>query len=446
MARQLLPAISRRSLLKTSAGFTASAALGSQLIQRAAAKGSNHLTVWGIVSFTPEGDALLGQQMKDWGKKNGIDVEYDPINGSSYLTKLATAVEANAVPDIAMMEANSTFFYVANDHLVDLTDVYNDLKGLGGGMFTEVLPQVQVGDKVYSIPFEVGVPCMYARLDLIEKATGKREPPKTFDELEAMAKKINKPPQLYGIGLTCGRTPDAVGNIETVIFSEGGTLVDENGKPAINNKGTVAALTRVKRWWDEKLIPPNATSWDDSGNNTAYQSGQAAFVFNPASIFAWLEKNDPTMLKNTAQAPPPSGPAGSFPGIDTWSWSIFANSQNVDAAKELIKAIMQPDQVEAVYEKVGGRWYPIYHDLTTAPYWKSRPYFDFFPQIIKSGRPEWYPAKGSATVVAQISAVDQQFVLADMLQDVLISGTSPADAAKKAQTKMEQVFAQVAQK
>ena len=138
---------------------------------------------------------------------------------------------------------------------------------------------------------------------------------------------------VFGIGLTVGRTPDAHGQIVQMILNEGGTLVDEAGAPAIDNPGTVAALERMKRWWDNGLIPENSASWDDSGNNTAYNSGQAAFVFNPASIFAYLEENDPELLADTTQAPFPAGPAGNFPSVGTWSWSIFADSPNIDAAK-----------------------------------------------------------------------------------------------------------------
>jgi multiple sugar transport system substrate-binding protein len=262
--------------------------------------------------------------------------------------------------------------------------------------------------------------------------------------LEQLASEINNPPQLYGIGLTVGRTPDAHGQIAQMILNEGGTLVDETGVPAINNPGTIAALERMKRWWDNGLIPENSASWDDSGNNTAYNSGQAAFVFNPASIFAYLEANDPELLAETTQAPFPAGSAGNFPSVGTWSWSIFEGSPNVDAAKQMIIAIMQPEMVEAVYEKVGGRWYPVYRDLADAPFWQERPFFNDFPEIIENARPIWHPAEASPLLLSQLSAVYQTLILPDMLQQVLINDMSPADAATEAQTRMEQAFAEAA--
>src|SRR5918997_5770261 len=100
--RHPLRDISRRSLLQGTAALSAAAAFSPLVAGRVSAQ-DNQLTVWGIVSFTEEGDALLGQQMQEWGAENGFEVEYVALPGSDYATRLATAVEAGDVPDIVMM-------------------------------------------------------------------------------------------------------------------------------------------------------------------------------------------------------------------------------------------------------------------------------------------------------------------------------------------------------
>lgn len=433
--------VSRRSVLQAAGAVSAATALG--LPGRAGAQDScDKMTVWGVVSFTEEGDALLAEQMRQWGEENGVEVEYVALPGSDYATRLATAVEAGTVPDIAMMVNDSTLFYAPQDRLVDLTDLYNDLKDLGGGMYPALLPHVSLGDTVYAIPMETDVTVMYARLDLMEEVTGERAAPATLDDMEAAATELVSPPTLFPIGLTLGISPDAHGQIAQLIVNNGGTLVDESGAPAIDNPGTIAALEQIKRWWDAGLIPPDAPSWDDAGNNKAYQSGQVAFAFNPASIFAYLEENDPDLLADTVQAAIPAGPAGNFPAINTWAWSIFDASSCVDKAKELIAAIMQPEPLQAVYEEVGGRWYPVYRDLANAQFWVDRPFFAEFPQIIESARELWYPAEPTPELLTQLSAVTQKLILPDMAQQVVLNDVSPADAAAAAQTAMEQTFAE----
>ena len=51
-------------------------------------------------------------------------------------------------------------------------------------MYETLLPWVEADGKIYSIPMQADVSVMYARLDLIEEATGKRAAPTTLDELE----------------------------------------------------------------------------------------------------------------------------------------------------------------------------------------------------------------------------------------------------------------------
>lgn len=444
MARNITQAeISRRALLKGTASLSAVTALSPLAVRHVMAQ-DNQITAWGVVSFTEEGDALLGQQMREWGEANGYEVEYVALPGSDYATRLATAVEAGDVPDVVMMLGDQAIYYAEQGRLADVTDVYDGLKDLAGGMYEQLLPWVQAGDVIYAIPMQSDVSVMYARLDLIEEVTGERVAPTTLDELEQLATEINSPPMVYGIGLTVGRTPDAHGQVVQMIVNEGGSLVDESGAPAVDNPGAVAALERMKRWWDNGLVPENAASWDDSGNNTAYNSGQAAFVFNPASIFAYLEENDPELLADTTQAPFPAGPAGNFPSVGTWSWAISSDSPNIDAAKQMITAIMQPEMVQAVYEEVGGRWYPVFRDLANEQFWVDRPFFADFPLIIESARPNWYPAEATPQLLAQLSAVTQTLILPEMLQEVLINDVPPAEAAATAQTRMEQAFAEAA--
>ena len=188
-----------------------------------------------MVSFTKAGDELIGQQVQDWGKQNNMEVEYDALSGSDYITKLATAVESGAVPDVAIMEGTDTIYYASQNRLADISDVYDEVKGLAGGMYDALAPLVQANGKTYAIPMEADVNTLYARLDLCEQATGKREAPTTIDEMDAIMSKVNNPPKLYGYGMSMGLTPDGDGAITWIVFNDGGTLVDKDGKPAINN-------------------------------------------------------------------------------------------------------------------------------------------------------------------------------------------------------------------
>lgn len=423
-----------------SAAATNVTATASALSQTKYPLKSTKITAWAWQSFTPAADRFITNQAQDWGKANGGNVEYDIVQNSVFNQKLAAAIEAKTVPDVIML--SNVLYYQSLNLLADMTSLYNKLNGMAGGFYKSFLPGIQVNNKIYSIPIESGPSPLFVRLDLMEQATGQRAAPKTLDDMEAAGKKINKPTSLYAIGWTLGRTPDCEGNVTDIIHNDGGAFVDKGGtKPAIQSDGTMAALTRIKRWWDEKLIPPDSTSWDDTGNNSAYQAKRVAFADNPASIYSWLVANDQQLLGNTAMAPIPAGKAGSFGGgAGGWSWSVSNASKNLDGSMALVEFLMQPDNLETQCEVIGGRWYPSYVDLAKRPFWTSKPQFAGFPDLINNAVYNSYPAPPLPNLMSALGEVDTGLVIADMAQAVIVKNTSIDQAMSDAQKKMEAIF------
>jgi len=258
--------------------------------------------------------------------------------------------------------------------------------------------------------------------------------------MTAMCQKINNPPDLYAFGLTLGRTPDCQGNAIAVIWNDGGTLVDKDGKVALNSPETVAAMNRIKGWWDAKIIPPDSPTWDDTGNNAAFQKKQAAFVLNPPSIYGWMVDNDKDLLNNSTMAPPPAGKSGSYSSSGSWSWSVFQNSKNVDGGKDLITYLMDPARLQSVYSKVGGRWYPIYQNGTKDEFWTSKPQFQFYPDLLKGGRDISYPAAPDANMFAALGEVQTRLIIPDMVQNIIVKGMAVQESVQQANDAMVEVF------
>ena len=326
--------------------------------------------------------------------------------------------------------------------LTDLTDQYNKLDKLEGGFYKSLLPGIQADGKIWGIPLETGPSPLFTRLDLMEQVTGKREPPKSLDDMEAAGMKMNKPPSFYAIGLTLGRTPDCDGNVSDIMRQDGGFKVSKDGtKPTIQSDGTVAALQRIKRWWDGKLIPPDSISWDDTGNNNAYQSKKTAFVDNPASIYGWLIQNDQDLLKNTSMAPIPAGKAGSFSGgAGGWCWTLSNASKSKDAGIALIDFLTQPNNLEIECEMIGGRWYPPYVNLSKRDFWASKPQFAYYPELTTNSVYDSYPAAPTPKLMAALGEAGSSLVIADMAQAIIVNNTPIDKAVADAQAKFEAIF------
>lgn len=403
------------------------------------------LKVWGIASFTKAGDQILSNQCEAWGKANNTKIEYSTIPGSDYTTKVTSAVEANALPDVVMLEETAPIFYGSQGHLVDVSDVWAKVKDQAGGIYPQLEPYSAVGDKFYSIPMQADVTVLYCQLSVAQQALGEARAPKTLDECESVAK-FATGNKMGGFAIPLGNTADGNSSVLNIIRAEGGKMVNKSGEPAISSDGTIRALEILQRWWKNGLIPRSAPSADDAWNNQQYQSGQVALTMNPPSILGAITTSNPKLAKDTAQAPLPSGTSGSVQSASSWSWAVSSTSTNVAGAKNLIEYLMAPSRIGPMYEKVGGRWYPVYRDLAKDKFWADQSAFDYFPQIIKSARPLWYPAIGKADLLTQIQAVQDAYIPVKMVQGVLLQGQAPKAAAKVAQDQMERTFTQYAKK
>lgn len=435
------PAVASPTTVTTTSSTTPPAQKDKEgmLITHFALKGA-HLQAWAYQSFTPSGDRFIQEQVAQWGKENGGSAEYNVVQNSVFVQKLAAAIEAKAIPDLIMV--SDVLYYQGLGILTDLTTEYNKLNKMAGGFYKSLVPGYELNGKMWGIPIETGPSPLFSRLDKIQEATGKRQPPSTLDEMEAIAKKVNKPTGFYGIGWTLGKTPDCEGNTLDIIHNDGGALVTKDGtKPAIMSNETISAMTRIKRWWDEKLIPPDSVSGDDMWNNSAYQSKRVAFVDNPASIYAWLVTHDQKLLANTSMSPIPAGKAGSYSsGAGGWCWTVSNQSKNRDAAIALVDFLLLPDNLELECEKIRGRWYPTYRDLANRSFWTSKPQFADFPKLIDSAIYESYPAPPKPELMAALGEVDSVLTIADMTQAVIVSNTPIEKAVSDAQAKMEAIF------
>jgi multiple sugar transport system substrate-binding protein len=417
------------------------AAAGGAASTGAPKSNGSKLTIWGYQSFTPDGDKALGDQMQQWGSANNTQVEYVVVENAQFPQKLAAAIEAKAPPDVVMLTAASNVIdYASRNLLADLSDVWKATSTQSGGFWSYVEPVYKIGSTYYGIPFEADTSPMFARTDLIKQASGSTDPPKTLDDMTAMCQKINNPPNVYAFGLTLGRTPDCFGNTLAIIWNDGGTLVDKDGKVALNSPETVAAMNRIKGWWDAKIIPPDSPTWDDTGNNSAFQKKQAAFVLNPPSIYGWMVDNDKDLLDNATMAAPPAGKSGSYSSSGSWSWSIFQSSKNVDGGKDLITYLMDPARLQTVYSKVGGRWYPIYQNGNKDEFWTSKPQFQFYPDLLKGGRDISYPAAPEANMFAALGEVQTRLIIPDMVQNIIVKGMAVQESVQQANDAMVEIF------
>jgi multiple sugar transport system substrate-binding protein len=277
-------------------------------------------------------------------------------------------------------------------------------------------------------------------MDILEAA--KVDPPKTWDEFIEVCKKLQKPPRLTGYGMCLGLHTDADNNIINKIWSYDGKLVEADDKTvALNSPGTIQAVKLIADMYQKhKIIPKGAISWDNQGNNKAYQSRQGIFVLNASSIYAHLAESDKELYELTGMLPAPAGPAGPLDQVGTGEWMLFKHNPYPEVAKGFVQYSMEPENLRVVMEEGGGRWGPPYKGMYNTDFWQ-RPAFQHWRAMLDRGRQFGFP--GSMTAAAgEVLATN---VLARMMHRVLVESWEAEKAVEEAHKKVAEIYARYAE-
>jgi trehalose/maltose transport system substrate-binding protein len=139
-----------------------------------------------------------------------------------------------------------------------------------------------VGDKLVAMPYHANVATLLYRTDLLRKY-GYKAPPKTWDELEKMAARIQAGERAAGKkdfwgyvwqgsageALTC----DA---LEWQYAEGGGRIIEDDGTVSVNNPNAIRAWQRAARWVGS-ISPPGVVAYREWDSTNVWASGRAAF-------------------------------------------------------------------------------------------------------------------------------------------------------------------------
>jgi multiple sugar transport system substrate-binding protein len=435
--------LTRRDVLKQAGAMALATAAPWWLVRRAHAARQTKLTVWMPVALAPQVDKLLQEQCYAYAKQAGIkenEVEYSQIGTGQLPPKMVAALEAGNPPDVTQFGSALGALYRSQGHLLEVTDLFEKLQQKGGEFFPVSLNAVMYKGKAYGIPQSVSPWPLVTRMDIIEAA--KVDPPKTWDEFIEVCKKLQKPPRLTGYGMCLGLATDADNNVINTIWGYGGKLVEADNKTvALNSPGTVQAVKLIADMFlKQKIIPKGAISWDNQGNNKAYQSRQVIFALNPSSIYAHLEESDKELHAVTGMLPVPAGPAGAIEELSTNEWMLFKHNPYPEVAKGLVQYYMQPDNLRVVIEEGGGRWGPPYKGMYNSDFWQ-RPGFQHWRVMLERGRQFASPGNMGAAS-GEVLATN---VLSHMMQRVLVENWEAEKAVEDAHKKVVEIYARYAE-
>lgn len=278
--------------------------------------------------------------------------------------KIVTGMRASPPAyDAVMIDVIWPDEFIKAGYLLDVTDrVTPEMRA---GIFPASWNGVTRNGKVYGMPWLMDVKYFMYNKDMLQKA-GFNEPPKTWEELVEQAKVLKeKGIAEFPIDWSWNQKEGVTCDFAVLLFGNGGSFVDDAGKPAFNNEKGVEVLTWMKQTIDDGLTNPASISSDEMVVEADFLAGKSAFAVN--WLFQYSDSNDPAksqIVGQAAFAPMPVFDAAAKAGVKgssvdgSSSFAIMATTPYADQTWKFLTYLSSNE----VQTKYSAEMLPIWQD------------------------------------------------------------------------------------
>jgi multiple sugar transport system substrate-binding protein len=448
-----MPSITRRSLIRRSAGLVAAASLSRPYVANAAAKTA---VVWWVQGFAQQEDVAFKQIVSDYEKASGNTIDYSIIPYAPIRQKIVSALTSGDVPDLYQNTPVEALALQAwNNQLVDLTDVVETQKEHytdAALQFAHNYNGVEKRRAYYGAPYSLAGLVNHIWRPLVEKAGFKVEDaPKTWDAYYDFFKNMQKPLRasmrnIFGVGFTLSTTGnDSNNQLNYFLIANGGSgIVTPDGKLHLDDpkvrEGLIKAIAYTTTAYKEGYVPSSAINWNDSDNNNAFHSKQIVMdIDGTISTEVAIIDNKQDYDDIVTMGLPLDNDGKPVPCQVTATCGLIPKgAKNVDVAKDFLKYLIQP-KVSGDYLKIGlGRNLPAMTSIVKDdPWWTADPHRKAYVEncLLGSITPEWFVYNPA------YADVRNHHVWGAAWADIIRNGMTPKDAAEKAFKWVEEIFA-----
>jgi trehalose/maltose transport system substrate-binding protein len=287
-------------------------------------------------------------EVAEFTRQTGIRVEFlpGPETAAEQLATWRKLLEGGAkVPDVYGIDV--IWPGILADNLLDLRAYIPEQEIQAN--FPELIANNTVNGRLLALPANLNEGMLFYRVDLLRKY-GYRGPPKTWEELEVMARRIqsgeraNGNKDFWGFvwegapseALTCNA-------LEWQASEGGGTILDENGRVTVNNPQCIRAWERAARWVGS-ISPPEVVAFKELDADNMWQAGKAAFMRNWAYEYIANRAPGRRIRDRFDIAPLPSGAVGIAATLGGSGFGVSRHSLHPREAAMLVRFLCSREE------------------------------------------------------------------------------------------------------
>jgi multiple sugar transport system substrate-binding protein len=399
--------------------------------------GDKTLSVWLPGNNQTEIDLVTDTIVPAFEKETGATVEVTYVDWGDISTKLNSAFAAGTAPDVFGHGPAAAADFVANDRILDLDDRVAAMSADDRDDLAAALPGGQVDGKQYLMPLSLqGYLVMYDADAFTAAGLDPDSPPTTWEELKTAAEKLTERDGSGTITRSGFLAPSQAiarqQTFATLLFGEGGTLVNDEGTEATfdSSEGADALDYFTSLYTGDDAVSANLG--EDYLNAPAAQQPlvqeSAAMTIQAAPMMQQIVDAAPgrdlrVMPALSFEGGDPAAFGGAGPGL-----MINSDAKNPDLAWKFIEYMLSPE-VSTEYTQGTGS-IPVRASAADSDYAKNSP-------IISTFLAESDHLKANPNVVGWVQVRD---VLDKQLERVLNGAASSKDALDQAATEADKIL------
>ena len=320
----------------------------------------------------------------EFERETGIAVDFviGPDSSTERLAQYQRHFQARS-SDIDIYKLDVIWPGIFAQHLVDLSDVIDVEEH-----FDSIAGIWMVEGQLVAAPYYADAPLLYYRTDLLAE-NGYDAPPATWDELAAMAEKIQTSERAKGNtafqgyvfqgaayeGLTCNA-------LEWQVASTGRSFLDADGSVFLDAP-EVRELFEAWRVRVSRICPPGVMTYMEEDARHVFHQGNAAFMRNwPYALASGQLAESPIRGKFDVTALP-AGDAQSASTLGGWGLGVSRHSRHIEEAKQFVAYLSRRESQRR--RALEGSYLPTRPDVfADAQVRAARPYFPLMEGVLAS--------------------------------------------------------------
>lgn len=326
----------------------------------------------------------------------------DAYNESQDKVKVETVIlpqDANTVHDdfvnklasgdtsVDVMGLDVTYIdeFASAGWLADLTDLVDP--AITEGMLTGPVEGATKDGRLVAMPWFTNSSVLFYRQDVLDELGA--EVPTTWDGwMELADKAVGVNGVEYGADFQAAQSEALVCNWVEYVWSNGGDILDEEGKPVVNSENNVEATNIMKKLVDE-YAPEGVTTYTETESEQVFKEGKCLFIRDWSGFWSSGQDEGSKVTGKIAATKLPVGPSGSeshtcLGGLDLVINNNIDDTQkeaaadfisymaSADTQKEMTLISSQPPVVKDVY--------------TDTDILEAIPFYEEFYGIIETGK------------------------------------------------------------